>query len=523
MPTHVGRPTYNTGSGFFTRGGQIYDANGSAFTIRGFNHTTWWGSAKDEINAIGQFKKTGANAVRVVFGSDFGPSQTPAQRKLIVEKFIAQGIVPIVEDGTATGKKDAASLRKIVDRWLQPGNVAWLKKYEKQVILNIANEWGPDSTVWRDEYKKAITRVRNAGVKNMLVIDSGDGPGPGQSAHTIEKWGQALIDHDPQHNVALSVHMYNCWRTEDRRSDVGMSHPAIGNPWDIATELKRMKGRRLPVIVGEFSSDKYSVVKYKTARALQIFSELGIGWLAWSWNANAVSSMNMAKGWRYSSDADLKDFGKLVIKGAYGLKATAKAATIFQAKSPIPPPRPTPTPPTPPPNPKPSVSNAKKQTAFKKIVVNSSIVTIQAENFDNGGEGVAYHDAAAVNHGGRYRNTGVDIEKTRDAGGGYDLAWTRAGEWLEYTVDVARSGDFDLGFRVASLASGGKFHLAIDGKDATGTLGMIRTGSWQKWATVKKNRIHVAAGHHVFRLAMDKAGAGGWLGNFNYISIKRSA
>ncbi|MDO8686315.1 MAG: hypothetical protein Q7J78_06575 [Clostridiales bacterium] len=35
--------------------------------------------------------------------------------------------------------------------------------------------------------------------------------------------------------------------------------------------------------------------------------------------------------------------------------------------------------------------------------------TIQAENFDNGGEGVAYHDSDATNSGGQYRSTGVDI------------------------------------------------------------------------------------------------------------------
>src|SRR5438552_2565558 len=37
--------------------------------------------------------------------------------------------------------------------------------------------------------------------------------------------------------------------------------------------------------------------------------------------------------------------------------------------------------------------------------------TIEAENFDKGGEGVAYHDTDAANLGGQYRTTeGVDIE-----------------------------------------------------------------------------------------------------------------
>src|SRR5258708_5262982 len=54
----------------------------------------------------------------------------------------------------------------------------------------------------------------------------------------------------------------------------------------------------------------------------------------------------------------------------------------------------------------------------------------QAEAFDNGGEGVAYHDTTAVNEGGAFRNTGVDIEPTLDVGGGYNVGWTHAGEWL---------------------------------------------------------------------------------------------
>lgn len=34
---------------------------------------------------------------------------------------------------------------------------------------------------------------------------------------------------------------------------------------------------------------------------------------------------------------------------------------------------------------------------------------IEVENFDNGGEGVAYHDTTATNDGGAYRAEGVDV------------------------------------------------------------------------------------------------------------------
>src|SRR5439155_3805089 len=105
----------------------------------------------------------------------------------------------IVEDHMATGHIGPEFLQAVVDRWMEKANVKWLKKYERQVILNIANEWGPDSEVWRDQYEIAIDRLRAAGIKNMLIIDSGGGSaGPGQNAHTLATGGKELIDHDPQ-------------------------------------------------------------------------------------------------------------------------------------------------------------------------------------------------------------------------------------------------------------------------------------------------------------------------------------
>ncbi len=80
---------------------------------------------------------------------------------------------------------------------------------------------------------------------------------------------------------------------------------------------------------------------------------------------------------------------------------------------------------------------------------------IEAEDYDSGGEGIAYHDVDASNNGGKYRSDGVDIENTSDAGGGYNVGWIRNDEWLEYTVDVAEDGDYDFDVRVASSSAGG--------------------------------------------------------------------
>src|SRR5690349_3708514 len=68
--------------------------------------------------------------------------------------------------------------------------------------------------------------------------------------------------------------------------------------------------------------------------------------------------------------------------------------------------------------------------------------TIQFENFDQGGEGVAYHDTTAANEGGQYRGQAVDMGAANDAGGGYFVGWTNPGEWDNYTINVASSGSY---------------------------------------------------------------------------------
>src|SRR5580704_8491551 len=63
--------------------------------------------------------------------------------------------------------------------------------------------------------------------------------------------------------------------------------------------------------------------------------------------------------------------------------------------------------------------------------------TVQAENYDTGGQGVAYNVTAVNGSANSYRSDGVDLEATTDSGGGYDLGWTAAGQWFKYTVNVA--------------------------------------------------------------------------------------
>ncbi len=141
--------------------------------------------------------------------------------------------------------------------------------------------------------------------------------------------------------------------------------------------------------------------------------------------------------------------------------------------------------------------------------------TVQVEDFDNGGEGVAYHDTDAANSGGGYRSTGVDIELS--SSGTPNVGWVAPGEWLAYTVNLSAGGTYTAQFRVASYGPGGTFHLEAGGADVTGPITVPDTGWWQTWQTVSRT-VTLPAGQQVLKLVMDSAGANA-VGNFDWFAI----
>jgi hypothetical protein len=147
---------------------------------------------------------------------------------------------------------------------------------------------------------------------------------------------------------------------------------------------------------------------------------------------------------------------------------------------------------------------------------------VQAENFDNGGAGVAYRDTTTGNSGGQYRSTDVDIEATSDAGGGYNIGWLDAGEWLVYTVSVPSAGTYSLNLRVAANGAGGRLHVEFNGADKTGPMTIPNTGGWQAWTTISAP-VTLAAGTQQMRVVIDAASPANIVGNVNHIEVVASS
>ncbi len=132
----------------------------------------------------------------------------------------------------------------------------------------------------------------------------------------------------------------------------------------------------------------------------------------------------------------------------------------------------------------------------------------QAENY------TAFFDKTTGNVGNVFRSDNVDIEVCSDAGGGFNVGWIDATEWLAFkNLVIGVTGDYVIRTRVAS-ATGGE--LAVDlngGAIKFGNFTVPNTGGWQKWTTVAKT-VRINAG--TYNLGV-YAVTGGW--NFNWIEV----
>ena len=144
--------------------------------------------------------------------------------------------------------------------------------------------------------------------------------------------------------------------------------------------------------------------------------------------------------------------------------------------------------------------------------------TVQAENYDTGGQGVAYNVTAVNGSANSYRSDGVDLEATTDTGGGYDVGWTATGQWFKYTVNVATAGTYAVSLRLAAptaVTNALQINNAA-GTDLTGVVTAPATGGWQTWTTVTAN-ITLPAGVQTLTVDQDSPG---W--NINYLTFATS-
>lgn len=125
---------------------------------------------------------------------------------------------------------------------------------------------------------------------------------------------------------------------------------------------------------------------------------------------------------------------------------------------------------------------------------------IEAENYDRGGQGVAFNDLDPENATSVYRedNAGID-----SADGNFFYGWTQKGEWLLFSINAESSGEYEFVARVASGSDGASFSLQIDGSEIA-QVSIPNTGSYTSFTDVSGKTSKISKGEHLLKLVVDE-------------------
>jgi Carbohydrate binding module (family 6) len=177
---------------------------------------------------------------------------------------------------------------------------------------------------------------------------------------------------------------------------------------------------------------------------------------------------------------------------------------------------------------------------------------IECEWYDQGGEGIAYHDADSINNGSGKLNPvngnplnefrlkeGVDISYTKthnidnnpynkvnpDSNQLY-VGWTEPGEWINYTIQVKETGKYRVCLMYTANGDG-SISLDVDGKSTTDPLIINSTNdpadsiAWRQWHHWNKQdsltTIELKKGTHTLTLRIVAHGNM----NFNYLEFTK--
>lgn len=296
--------------GFRVSGTKILDANDNEFIMRGVNHAhTWYTDKLDE--ALTAISETGSNTVRIVLsnGSRWDKNSIDDVTN-VVNKCKELEMIAILEVHDATGSDDKAELIKAAEYFIELKDL--LIENEPYVIVNIANEWlgSNNAQSWHDGYKEAISMLREAGIRNLLMIDAS---GWGQYADSVTFYGASLFDSDPLKNLFFSIHMYEV---------AGKTEAVVKKNIDKALALN------IPVVIGEFGH-KHSEKPVAAETILSYCAEKGTGYLGWSWKGNTGGTEYLDIALDWDGSVLSADWGELLVNSEYGIKNTAKKCTVF--------------------------------------------------------------------------------------------------------------------------------------------------------------------------------------------------
>jgi hypothetical protein len=128
---------------------------------------------------------------------------------------------------------------------------------------------------------------------------------------------------------------------------------------------------------------------------------------------------------------------------------------------------------------------------------------IEAEAFDEGGEGVGYHDVTVANLGGSDYRSGERVDLYDDGEGGYGINYIDCSEWLGYTVTVPQNALYNVIVRGSTDFDWATFHLEKDLNSLTPATVFPNTGGWSNYQNDTIESVFLAEGTYQIKFVWD--------------------
>jgi endoglucanase len=381
---------------------------------------------------------------------------------------------PSLWESKANRDKMVALWQRIANRYV---NEQWIAGYD---LLNEPNWDLPGGIALKNLYKEITDSIRVVDTRHILFIEG-------------NWWANDFTGLTPpwDDNFVYAPHKY--WSINDQAS--------------IQSFLDLKNTYNVPLYLGETGEN--SNVWFRDA--VRLYEDNDMGWAWWPMKkvAAVAGPLSITKNPGYQTLLDYWSNG-----GTRPTPAFAKTALMQLAEDL-------------------KIENCRYQkdvtdALFRQVysdetipfAVNSIPGVVYASDYDLGVIGEAYYDSDAANYsvttgnytawnnGWAYRNDGVDIEISSDNvnSNGFNIGFMETDEWMQYEVNIAKTGVYDIHVRAASGGSGGRMHLAAGDADITQTSFIGPTGGWQSWETTVIKNVVLDASDKKIRFYVDQAG-----------------
>ena len=137
-------------------------------------------------------------------------------------------------------------------------------------------------------------------------------------------------------------------------------------------------------------------------------------------------------------------------------------------------------------------------------ITSTASITVEMEDYMQGGEGVGYSDLNGENDKTGYRTDDAGVVAVET---GHGIGYTMAGEWFNYSVDAACEGEYSVVARAATgNASTTRFSVSVDNVAGSVSVDVPSTGDWNTYTEVNgTGTLKLSKGKNVVKVTIDQS------------------